>query len=59
MAELAKATPGQGNQGGKKGAPKGEGTVRNVSNDGTANGQLRDRGPRSSKHARDKSIGRK
>lgn len=57
MAEIRRGQTGP-TEGGKKGAPKGPGNVHNVKNDGTADGALDDSSPRSSKHGRDKSIGR-
>ncbi len=45
-------------EGGAHTHPTNEGTVKNVKNQGTADGQLTSKSPRSTTHGRDKSIGR-
>lgn len=57
MAEIRKGQTGP-TEGGQKGAPQGPGNVHHVKNEGTADGQKEDRSPRSSKHGRNKSIGK-
>jgi hypothetical protein len=45
-------------EGGDRNHPTNEGNIKNVKNEGTADGQVGRSGPRSSTHGRDKSIGR-
>ena len=46
-------------EGGARDHPSNEGNIKTVKNQGTADGALDSSTPRSSKHGRDKSIGRK
>jgi hypothetical protein len=60
MPEIRKGAKDSTVEGGKEGAAQNPGTVHTVKNEGTADGAGvdRSRSPRSSKHGRDKSIGR-